>query len=558
MSTPVDNPEHEQSPLFSAQEDDEPSIERVSAREASAITKLPEPLNESNWMVWRERMKRVLRLCGIEAYAAGKVDIPWDAKGADNWTFNDTYAQVIITNNISSTEMVHVSQCTTAQAIWESLEAVHESKGHQTIVSIIRNLFHTKAEEDSDINEHLNKLKQYWERINQMNEEDFRISDVLFKIIISSSLPLSWDTFTESYVGGRKGITEIDPKKLMGSQQFIGILKEEYLQRQLRADKGEVNQAYTQKRSLQNRLNSKPGTNSDMSCKHCGRNNHNTPDCKHLGKSKCSICGKFGHTDDKCWNKGKGKRKNDKEDSGGNRKKKKKEEANEAAEESDEEITLNIEEITEVTPEEGGSSSSFFDPGEEHYNFNSDNTYNMHQIDEPLLYYDWFGDSATTSHVSNRREIFSTYQPLHNTSVVGVGHLKAKAEGKGTIELESRYKNKTFILKLENVLHIPTNRNNLISLGKWDAAGGRYIGGGGKIILENKNKTPVAIGTKAGNNLYKMKLKTRKPCENHINKQVYDNITNSKLGNMAQKIWPCRIFWSPEISRPTYGRWFYR
>jgi Reverse transcriptase (RNA-dependent DNA polymerase)/GAG-pre-integrase domain/Integrase core domain len=148
----------------------------------------------------------------------------------------------------------------------------------------------------------------------------------------------------------------------------------------------------------------------------------------------------------------------------------------------------------------------------------------MNQIDDALLYYDWFGDSATSSHVTNRRDIFTTYQPLHNTTVVGVGDLKAKAEGKGTIELESRYKNKTFILKLENVLHIPTNRNNLISLGKWDAAGGRYIGGGGKIILENKNKTPVAVGTKIANNLYKLKLKTRKPRENHHKKQHVNDL----------------------------------
>ena len=216
------------------------SIKRVQAREGSAITKLSEPLGEQNWMIWRERMRRVLRLCGVEAYVEGRIELPADTKGAENWEFNDNYAQVMIANNIASTEMVHVSQCRTAKNMWENLEAVHESKGHQTIVSIIRNLFHTKAEEDSNISEHLNQLKQYWERINQMDDEDFKISDVLLKVIISSSLPLSWDTFTESYVGGRKGMTEIDPKKLLGSQGFIGILKEEYLQRKLRANKGEI------------------------------------------------------------------------------------------------------------------------------------------------------------------------------------------------------------------------------------------------------------------------------------------------------------------------------
>ena len=142
--------------LYGGPDANESSINKVSAREGSAIIKLSEPLNETNWMAWRERMKRVLRLCSVESYAEGKIPQPSDAKSAEDWKFNDNYAQVIIMNNITSTEMVHVSQCMTAKAMWDSLEAVHESKGHQTIVSIIRNLFHTKADEESNIGEHLN------------------------------------------------------------------------------------------------------------------------------------------------------------------------------------------------------------------------------------------------------------------------------------------------------------------------------------------------------------------------------------------------------------------
>ena len=243
------------------------SIKKVTAIKGSHITKLLEPLMESNWMAWHECMKRVLRLCGIEEYVEGKIIRPNNAESTDNWWYNDNYAQVVIMNNITSTEIIHVGQCSTSQAMWDSLEAVHESKGHQTIVSIIWNLFHMKVDEDSDINGHLNQLKQYWERINQMNEDNFKISDVLFKIIISLSLLLSWDTFMEPYVGGWKGVIETDPKKLMGLQ-FISILKEEYLQRQLCTNGVEtINQMYNPKGSLQNRLTLKPKTNSDMNCK---------------------------------------------------------------------------------------------------------------------------------------------------------------------------------------------------------------------------------------------------------------------------------------------------
>jgi gag-polypeptide of LTR copia-type len=119
-------------------------IKCVNAHEGSAITKLTEPLNEDNWMAWRERMRRILRLCGVEGYAEGKIGKPGDTEGAEIWNFNDNYAQVIIMNNILSTETVHVDQCETAKAMWDNLDAVHESKGHQTIYSIIRIYFTQK------------------------------------------------------------------------------------------------------------------------------------------------------------------------------------------------------------------------------------------------------------------------------------------------------------------------------------------------------------------------------------------------------------------------------
>jgi hypothetical protein len=94
-------------------------------------------------------------------------------------------------------QMTLVGQCYTASAMSSSLEAVHESesKGPQTTIVIMRKLFHTFADDNTDISEHLNVLKQYWEQINLVADEDSRISETLFKVIISSSLPLSWDAW---------------------------------------------------------------------------------------------------------------------------------------------------------------------------------------------------------------------------------------------------------------------------------------------------------------------------------------------------------------------------
>src|SRR5271168_1832836 len=53
------------------------------------------------------------------------------------------------------------------------------------------------------------------------------------------------------------------------------------------------------------------------------------------------------------------------------------------------------------------------------------------------------------------------------------------------------------------------NTKQFISLGRWDAAGGRYVGGKGKITLITQNGQQVVQGTKINNNLYKMRLTLR-------------------------------------------------
>lgn len=143
-----------------------------------------------------------------------------DPTDVENWAYND--------DNITASQMTHIGECNTVSAMRSSpgLEAVHESIGHQSIVAIARNLFYTFADDTTNISEHLDVLKQYREQFNLVANEDFQISDTLFKIIISLPLPHSWDAFTEPYVCGRKGT---DPKKLQCSQQFIRILKEEFL-----------------------------------------------------------------------------------------------------------------------------------------------------------------------------------------------------------------------------------------------------------------------------------------------------------------------------------------
>ena len=139
----------------------------------------------------------MLNICRVQDYVEGKIPHPnltQDPKGASNWDFNDTYVKVLIANNITRAQMMYIKRDQTSHENWKNLEAIFVPKSHQTTIGITRNLYRTQAEEDSNISNHLNKLKLYCERINLMADEDFKISDNQFKVLISSSLPPSWGT----------------------------------------------------------------------------------------------------------------------------------------------------------------------------------------------------------------------------------------------------------------------------------------------------------------------------------------------------------------------------
>ena len=69
----------------------------------------------------------------------------------------------------------------------------HESRGHQYAITLMCSLFHTTADEGDDIIEHLNKLKEAWEKLNMLDNKNFFIPDTQFKALLVFSLPPSWD-----------------------------------------------------------------------------------------------------------------------------------------------------------------------------------------------------------------------------------------------------------------------------------------------------------------------------------------------------------------------------
>jgi len=265
----------------------EAGVKRVRGDENPALIKVNEPLDDTNWCSWRPHITLVLKLCGVHAYVKGEIARPdpvEDPAGADNWTFNDTYAQVLISINLSPSEMVYVGRCTTAHDMWAKLEEVH--KPDASMSQYMNGLFFTRAKDGEDISKHLNKMLQFRESI----KNDDVLPDLFFNLIIAASLPPSWDWFTSPYVEGEE-------RDLVTSLRFIGLIRERYFFNEMR------NRALSDRTEVHG-----------MSCNQRKRSNtdhSHSEDSHHRGKNRCGVCGKFGHVQDECWFAKNKKRKRD-------------------------------------------------------------------------------------------------------------------------------------------------------------------------------------------------------------------------------------------------------
>jgi len=301
-----------------------PGVKAIKTSEGGALIKVGEILDAraKNWHSWSQSMALLFQVLKVGDYVHGRMipcpDPQEDPVGAANWEYNDTYAQMLITNNIAPAEKVHTNGAPTAHRMWTNLQAMHESTNRLVLTGYLRPLM-TVASEGVNIAKHLGKLKRQWDQLDMFSVYNQQIADTLFKCIIASSLPPSWDNFTDPYVAGQVDEVTTDPKKLINSQQFLGIIRQEAERRlSTRQAQGGATTMYPEqatyaqrpdnpKPPLSNRIAGvSPDTQSRQSsstrrrCKHCHCEGHKTSKCWFLGKYKCSKCNLFGHGTKKC------------------------------------------------------------------------------------------------------------------------------------------------------------------------------------------------------------------------------------------------------------------
>jgi hypothetical protein len=108
-----------------------PTIKLIYTKDYSNVSKITEQdhLTDDSWHKWKEHMKYIFINCSITEYINSNIVKPDkynDPIGVNNWKKNDYWAQQVIIQNVTSSQMNHVRSKKTAKAMYKAFMMTHE------------------------------------------------------------------------------------------------------------------------------------------------------------------------------------------------------------------------------------------------------------------------------------------------------------------------------------------------------------------------------------------------------------------------------------------------
>jgi len=370
--------------------------------------------------------------------------------------------------------------------------------------------------------DHLMKLKKQWEEVQyfckELNRKSFDDSFLKQQIVVS--LPCSWDNFTSNYVKSfvDDDDADVDAKKHIDSNELIGTITQEYnltnphkTEKSSSPPKGENSRSSLADWMDNQNSNSTSGFyegKRKKQCHHCSLTGHLVSQCKFLRQNRCRKCNHFRHDADQClqpqMQSSDLKRKGNY--TTGNSSKCARTEVQNTKTEGGSSQSANVAVHDEQNEAEDGPIDVLSDAESEIIS-----PCVRSQNNKPFDLYDWLADTGTTSHITHRRDAFAMYELILKLKVSGIGGVQSFVIARGTVFLQAECDGTRCTLQLHNVLHIPENSNNLLSLRCWEQQSGRSIViKYGKLELLTKDDIVIARGICLTNNLYQISLQLLK------------------------------------------------
>ncbi|KAJ1300455.1 hypothetical protein OPQ81_005270 [Rhizoctonia solani] len=465
---------------------------------ASSLHRIAPLRGTDNYNVWRVQMEDILTDLDLYAYVMREKPAPArtiekEEEGPKleggkpgptikkiepnpdypEWAKHDRKALSNVRLRVDGNVLTHIQASETSADAWDLLAATFQVKGTVGLIDLRRKFFSHRMTDSEDIEEHIQKMRGWYQQINDIAPGSCTEADWITTLV--SSLPDSWDTFTQS-VDFKFDLQDKNRLANQVSDLRSRIMAEAH-RRSTRNDSGKTFFS-----------TNKPSVNKFMCT------NFNPQKGPDKSKSKCNNCGKIGHWAAECRGPGGGayKQGNQHRNRGENNKRK---HNNSTWKPPNGNARTHIA-ISEKTPQD--------------YVFSTiENQISLLNSDSDT----WIADSGTTTHITKNRNLFTEYRPTDGYVMGVTGN--EPIIGRGTISLLcpiNARKDKYRKIVLTNVAYVPTSPVNLISLSLVTDKGYAIAMEGKQLEIKNKYGRTIIKGSKLSNqtqgSLWKMDVQT--------------------------------------------------
>lgn len=238
----------------------------------------------NNWLTWKFQMKQYLEASELFDVVDGTEAAPAEtsanyATTIVAWRKTDAKARRAISAACKKQSLLQIMNCETANSMWTTLKGTYEQASKSNILFLQQRYYSFTKEPDDDIATFLSKLMEI---VQQLKDQDEKISDSMVMTKILMSLPAAYNHFHSAW------------ESTNADNQTMANLRARLMAEELRLkSQGQVEsvEALAAKRSFSKKNypknNSKAGNSSGQVKK--------SSEANAKPKGKCFTCNESGH-----------------------------------------------------------------------------------------------------------------------------------------------------------------------------------------------------------------------------------------------------------------------
>lgn len=402
-------------------------------------------------------------------YASGEKPEPQAAESKLAWKEEDEKAKADLYLAVGDVELKQIRNCSTAREIWLKLEAIFESKGPAKKASLWKRLMNLRLGESDDIQRHVD---EFFDTVDKLSELSVQVSTELQSIMLLHSLPDSFENFR----------CAIESRDELPSPEHLKIkILDESSTRKQRS------QADDQAMFARRGKSTKGKTTNKMTHKSGDKAEVFRP--SGTFKFRCHRCRQVGHKAIDCPEKNERNQKCSK----------------------DKEKAAVGEDISFLTSQ--NNNSCFAE------NIQGDNM--------------WCLDSGCTSHLCRDERKFEQISSTENLKLNLANYESTAIKAKGTVKIAATNGDVIRIVHLENALHVPDLRNNLVSVAKITDAGNSVTFTKGEAIIKNDHGKKILVADRRGDLYFLRKPDEKLACIASTNaRKSWMTIWHERFGHL--------------------------